>query len=84
MEPVSNWAFSEMMAVLDGRRAGAAYEFYCAIKGCSDGNVLAGRSFEYHLHPFLKKSSETFTIKSPDGPSATLGIRCTPDFAEDF
>ncbi|KAM6499266.1 hypothetical protein JOM56_004774 [Amanita muscaria] len=75
VEPVSDWAFSEMMDVLDKRRAGSAYEFYCAIKGCRDGAALAGRTFENHLHKFLKTSSRTFTIESLDNRSATLEIR---------
>jgi len=79
VEPVSDWAFSEMMRVLDKRRPGSAYEFYCAIKGCHDGAALAGRAFENHLHEFLKTSSRTFTIESLDERSATLEIRFTSD-----
>ncbi|KIL60447.1 hypothetical protein M378DRAFT_168196, partial [Amanita muscaria Koide BX008] len=79
VEPVSDWAFSEMMDVLDKRRAGSAYEFYCAIKGCHDGAALAGRTFENHLHKFLKTSSRTFTIESLDNRSATLEIRFTSE-----
>jgi hypothetical protein len=78
VEPVSDWAFSQMMELLDERRAGAPYEFYCGIKGLSDGNVLAGRYFEHRLHKFLKRSSQTFTIRSLDDRS-TLGIRFTSD-----
>jgi len=79
VKPVSDWAFSEMMDVLDKRRAGSAYEFYCAIKGCRDGAALAERTFENHLHEFLKTSSRTFTIESLDNRSATLEIRFTSD-----
>jgi hypothetical protein len=75
VEPVSDWAFSEMMDVLDKRGAGSAYEFYCAIKGCRVSAALAGRTFENHLHEFLKTSSRTFTIESLDNRSATLEIR---------
>ena len=76
-EPVSDWAFSEMMDALDNRRAGSAYEFYCAIKGRSA--ALSGKIFENHLHKFLKTSSRTFTIESLDNRSATLEIRFTSD-----
>ena len=31
VEPVSDWALSEMLDVLDERRAGSAYQFYCAM-----------------------------------------------------
>ncbi|KIL65077.1 hypothetical protein M378DRAFT_162321, partial [Amanita muscaria Koide BX008] len=75
VEPVSDWAFSEMMDVLDKRRAGSAYEFYL----CRNGAALAGRAFENHLHEFLKTSSRTFTIESLDDRSATLEIRFTSD-----
>ena len=64
VEPVSDWAFLEMMDVLDNRRPGSAYEFYCAIKARGDCAELARRTFEYHLHEFLKTSSQTFAIES--------------------
>ena len=54
-EPVSHWAFSEMMDALDNRRAGSAYEFYCAIKGCGD-SALSGKIFGHHFHKFLETS----------------------------
>ncbi|KAF8330494.1 hypothetical protein F5887DRAFT_1000167 [Amanita rubescens] len=56
VEPVSDWAFSEMMVVLDQRR-----------------------TFECHLHKFLKTSSRTFTIQSLDKRSTTHNIRFTPN-----
>ena len=62
VEPVSDWAFMEIMNALDTRRAGYAYEFYCAIKGSSDGAVLAGKTFENHLHKYLK-TSQSFIIE---------------------
>jgi hypothetical protein len=79
VEPVSDWAFSEMMDVLDKRGAVAAYDFYCGIKGGSDGAALARKSFEYNLHKLLKKSTQTFTIQSLDDGAATLHIQFTSD-----
>ena len=79
VEPVSDLVLTEIMDALDERRTDAAYELYCAFKGCSDGNTLAGKLFEHRLHPYLKKSSHrTFTIQSLDNPSATLDIRSLP------
>lgn len=43
------------------------------IKGCSEGAILAGRSFKYHLHLFLKKSSQA------SDRAATLRIQFTSD-----
>ena len=80
VESVSDWAFSEMMAVLDERKAGYAYDFYCAIKACRDSTTLAGKTFENRLHKFLKTSSRTgrtFTIESLDDRSTTLDIHFT-------
>jgi len=79
VEPVSAWAFSEMMDALDERRAGAAYEFYCAMKGCRDAAGLAGKTFENHLHKFLTTSSasRSFTVKSLHNCADTLEIQFT-------
>ena len=37
VEPVSDWTFTEIMEELRRRGASAAYDFYCAVKGCSEG-----------------------------------------------
>ena len=79
VEPVSDWAFTEIMEELRRRRASAAYDFYCAVKGCSEGGIFAGKTFEFHVHDFLTTSSQSFTISSLDGPCPTLDIQFTSD-----
>ncbi|KIL56102.1 hypothetical protein M378DRAFT_53335, partial [Amanita muscaria Koide BX008] len=72
-EPVSAWAFMEMLNVLHKRGRGEAYRFYCKIKGYRGSCQLCGKMFEYYLHPYLKPS-RTFIIKSLDNHAATLKI----------
>jgi hypothetical protein len=76
IEPVSVWAFSQMMTVLDRRSMDAAYTFYCAIKGSSYASTLVGMMFKTKLHPFFRTLTNyrTFTIQSLDDRSNTLDI----------
>ena len=79
VEPVSDWAFTEIMEELRRRGASAAYDFYCAVKGCSEGGILAGKTSEFHVHDFLTTCSQSFTISSLDGPCPTLDSQFTSD-----
>jgi hypothetical protein len=54
VRPVSDWAFSEMIAELDRRGAAAAYELYHGIKGSSSAATLAGNMFEAKVHAFFQ------------------------------
>jgi len=76
VEPVSDWAFWEMMAELGRRNANGPYKFYCAIQGSPNSSSLLGRMFEDKLHPFLQTMAtpRTFTIQSLDDRSNTLDI----------
>ncbi len=75
VEPVSDWALSEIMADLHRRTVDAAYRFYRVIRVPSS-SVLCERMLETYLHPFLQ-TPQTFTIESLDNRSTTLEIHLT-------
>jgi len=79
VEPVSDWAFLEMMAELRRRSVDAAYKFYSAIQGSPNSSALGRRMLETYLHQFLRtmQTPRTFTIESLDNRSATLKIHFT-------
>ena len=76
IRPVSDWAFSQMMAELDRQGADAAYLFYRAIQGSRDSAQLVGRMFETKVHVFLRSitTPRTFTAYSLDDRSNTFDI----------
>ena len=76
VEPVSAWAFSEMLNELRKQSMAEAYRFYCTIKGSPESARLRGPIFEIYLHRYLE-TSRTFTIKSLDNASATPEIHFT-------
>ena len=76
VEPVSAWAFSQMLNELRKQSLAEAYRFYCTIKGSPESARLRGWIFEIYLHRYLE-ISRTFTIKSLDNPSATPEIHFT-------
>lgn len=72
--PVSDWAFSQMMAELD--RRGATYEFYQNIQRARKGAVWGGKMFEAKVHKFFESITEPriFTIHSLDNRSSAFDI----------
>lgn len=74
IEPVSDWALSEMMADLHKRSKTTAYQFYCSIQGSSNASALVERMFETQFHLFVADTPRTFTIESLDDRSDTLQV----------
>ena len=76
IRPVSDWAFSQMIAELDRRGADAAYHFYRAIQGSRDPAELVGRMFETKAHAFFRSitTPRSFTAFSLDDRSTTFDI----------
>jgi hypothetical protein len=74
--PISDWAFSQMVAELDRRDPDAAYDFYRTIQGTRNGAALGGQLFKIKVHKFFQSITEprSFTIRSIDNPSATFDI----------
>ena len=74
IRPVSDWAFSQMLAELDRRGADAAYHFYRAIQGSRDSAELVGRMFETKVHAFFQSitTPRSFTAFSLDDRSTTF------------
>ncbi|KAK2459845.1 hypothetical protein APHAL10511_008166 [Amanita phalloides] len=73
VEPVSAWAFLEMLDELRERNADAAYQFFLNVRGSPDSATLCGKAFETYFHRFVK-TPRIFTIKSLDKRSVTLDI----------
>jgi hypothetical protein len=76
IRPVSDWAFSQMMAELDRQGADAAYHFYRAIQGSRNSAELVGRMFETKAHAFFRSITKprSFTAFSLDNRSTTFDI----------
>src|SRR5882762_5029026 len=76
IRPVSDWAFSQMVAKLDRQGADAAYHFYRAIQGSRNSAELVGRMFETKVHVFFQSitTPRTFTAFSLDDRSTTFDI----------
>jgi hypothetical protein len=76
VRPISDWAFSQMIMDLDRRGADAAYNFYLAIQGTSDGAALGGRMFEAKVHKFFDSITKPrkFCVRSLDDCSTSFDI----------
>jgi len=76
IQPISDWAFSEMVAELDRRDTDAAYKFYQQIKGSRNSVSLGGPLFKSKAHKFFQSITKprSFSIRSLDDPSMTLDI----------
>jgi hypothetical protein len=74
--PISDWAFSQMVAELDRRDPDAAYDFYWTIQGTRNSATLSGQLFEIKVHKFFRSITKprSFTICSVDNPSTTFDI----------
>ena len=74
-EPVSDWAFSDILTELDERGTNEAYNFYRMIQG-GDGAGLSGKMFEKKVHRFFRSINQpkSFTIRSLDNRSTTFNI----------
>lgn len=74
--PVSDWAFSQMIAELDRRDADAAYNFYRSMQGTRDSASLGGQMFENRVHKFFQSitTPRNFIIHSINDPSTTFDI----------
>ena len=77
VRPISDWAFSQMIADLDRRDPEAANDFYRSIQGTRDAASLGEKMFETKAHKFFQSITEprSFTIRSIDNPSATFDIK---------
>jgi hypothetical protein len=74
IEPVSDWAFLQMITELDQRSADAVYNFYSAIGWCPNYDTLERMMLETKLHLFLCCTIDnpwTFTIQSLNDRSTT-------------
>ncbi|KAK2465021.1 hypothetical protein APHAL10511_003097 [Amanita phalloides] len=76
VQPVSAWAFKEMLNLLHLKNRDEAYRFYCTIKGYPDSSQLRGRIFESCFHRYLN-DSRTFIIKPLNNLTATPEIKFT-------
>lgn len=76
VRPISDWAFSQMVAELDRRDADAAYDFYRSIHGTHNSAILCGQLFKIKIHKFFQSITEprSFTIRSLDNSSRTFDI----------
>jgi hypothetical protein len=76
VQPISDWALSQIMAELDRQGADAAYNFYQNIQGSRDSAALGGKMFENKVHKFFRSITEPriFTICSLENRSTTFDI----------
>ena len=83
-EPVSDWAFSHIMAELDKRGTNATYSFYRMIRRV-DGVGLSGKMFERKVHKFFQSITQpkSFTIWSLDNRSTTFNITFSSETTHD-
>ena len=72
--PISDWAFSQMVAELDRRDADAAYDFYRTIQGTRNSAALGRQLFKIKVHKFFQSITEprSFTIRSIDNHQRLL------------